>query len=751
MPDNTLIIRIEGDASGATASFTLTEEQLKKLKAGLDEVGAAGKSSGANIAVGAKAADYSMMEARHSTMLLGESVGIHLPRAVSTMIASFAPVGAVLAAAFPIIAVAAMIAIIGTLINKHMELANAVRHSGEEIENSRIKDEDLLVTLHSANLALADQISKLEGGPAKNAMAIAMDEIKVKTDELASAFASDFAKMDKVLEGQQTFWQGLKRNATEFLALLDEIGGGDEGTFTTKVGQNYAYEQSLKQVTAAEDNLNKKRQEQADIDPTKNYDAWRLAVGATATAAGQLAMQLDGAYAAAKTAGAGREELNKIAEGASHAKTEARAMAEELTNASERRKKVEVEATVEALAAHEKRVAAAKKEFDAIQGLINEIDKLHMTEMKQREESEKEIGKEQEKALMGLNKATLDYIKTLHSLAAARAAGEAVTREAGYDAEINKIKEQAAAKVITAKEEAEQLNAVYEKERTDQLARLQQQLADQQAAAGVEQAQLTALMNSNVDHDSQEYAARLMELKTFLAQKQALIANTETQIASTNKKYDDEEARADEESLSKQAAARKKYEDQFNSMFANSVTQVLSGHETMKQAALRMYQEMTLALIKHYIMKELKRVEDTIMDKLHLAQTTAAHAASAAANKAISATEGTANAGVAATSAASEAGIAAPAVAAETFAAVEPFAFMERGGMSEGGMTLMHPREAVLNPVQTANFQRMTEGPVGHTITFSPIINTTNWNTAQHMPEIMNEFSSRLQMMGVRL
>jgi hypothetical protein len=47
-----------------------------------------------------------MMEARHGVMLLGEEFGIHLPRALSTFIASIGPIGAAMEAAFPFLAIA---------------------------------------------------------------------------------------------------------------------------------------------------------------------------------------------------------------------------------------------------------------------------------------------------------------------------------------------------------------------------------------------------------------------------------------------------------------------------------------------------------------------------------------------------------------------------------------------------------------------------------------------------------------------
>src|ERR1700733_12532143 len=47
-----------------------------------------------------------MMEARHGVMMLGEEFGVHLPRGLTTFIASLGPIGAAMEAAFPFLAIA---------------------------------------------------------------------------------------------------------------------------------------------------------------------------------------------------------------------------------------------------------------------------------------------------------------------------------------------------------------------------------------------------------------------------------------------------------------------------------------------------------------------------------------------------------------------------------------------------------------------------------------------------------------------
>jgi hypothetical protein len=73
----------------------------------------------------------SMMEARHGVMLLGEEFGIHLPRALTTFIASIGPVGAAMEAAFPFLA----IAVGATLL---IEALVKIHESGEKLTEDQI-------------------------------------------------------------------------------------------------------------------------------------------------------------------------------------------------------------------------------------------------------------------------------------------------------------------------------------------------------------------------------------------------------------------------------------------------------------------------------------------------------------------------------------------------------------------------------------------------------------------------------------
>jgi cell division septum initiation protein DivIVA len=87
------------------------------IKQGADEMG--------------RATGGSMMEARHGVMLLGEEFGVHLPRALTSFIASIGPVGAAMEAAFPFLAI-----IVGaTLLLQHL---SKLKEEGQQLTNSQL-------------------------------------------------------------------------------------------------------------------------------------------------------------------------------------------------------------------------------------------------------------------------------------------------------------------------------------------------------------------------------------------------------------------------------------------------------------------------------------------------------------------------------------------------------------------------------------------------------------------------------------
>src|SRR5580698_7247529 len=78
--------------SGVAAAARSARGAFNDIKSGASEMGGA--------------TSFSMMEARHSVMILGEEFGVHLPRALAGFLASLGPIGPAMEAAFPFLAIA---------------------------------------------------------------------------------------------------------------------------------------------------------------------------------------------------------------------------------------------------------------------------------------------------------------------------------------------------------------------------------------------------------------------------------------------------------------------------------------------------------------------------------------------------------------------------------------------------------------------------------------------------------------------
>jgi hypothetical protein len=123
-------------------------------------------------------------EARGSIMVLGEEIGVHLPRHVQAFVATLPGVAAAMDAAFPVLAVIA----IGAAIYKATESAQKHREEMEKDRQAVLNNVDAMVkhteSMQMSNLKLQDQIALLEGRPAKNKLMEALLEAKGAAGDL---------------------------------------------------------------------------------------------------------------------------------------------------------------------------------------------------------------------------------------------------------------------------------------------------------------------------------------------------------------------------------------------------------------------------------------------------------------------------------------------------------------------------------------------------------------------------------------
>jgi hypothetical protein len=171
--------------SGMADAARSARESFTEIKSGAGEMG--------------RATSGSMMEARHGVMLLGEEFGLHLPRGVTTFLASLGPVGAAMEAAFPFLAIA-----VGAtfLIEKLMKIEDEAGKSGQAWtaisddvakwgENSKKELLDVQIQLDKLNgdklKELADTLKRLD--------LTTLDHLKGEFDGVGKKVDETFAKM----------------------------------------------------------------------------------------------------------------------------------------------------------------------------------------------------------------------------------------------------------------------------------------------------------------------------------------------------------------------------------------------------------------------------------------------------------------------------------------------------------------------------------------------------------------------------
>ena len=237
-------------------------------------VGDMGKSSDAVEDLGNKSKDASdkigkgMYEARSSLMLVEDSVGVRLPRALNTLISRIPGVGEAFGAMLPIAGVAVAIEVVGKLIGglieKQEALAKAQHAAAQAATDQAVKEADQTEALELTNLKLDDQIARLEHKPAHNYMAEAILETAMEMDKLAAGFAADFAKMDDTISEQLQVWGNFKT------VMEQTFGAGSwditqlTATLASSTGHMLQQRAALNELQTAMSDVSEKRREMAE-------------------------------------------------------------------------------------------------------------------------------------------------------------------------------------------------------------------------------------------------------------------------------------------------------------------------------------------------------------------------------------------------------------------------------------------------------------------------------------------------------
>ena len=186
-----------------------------------------------------RAVSGNMMEARHGVMLLGEEFGIHLPRALTSFIASIGPIGAVMEAAFPFLA----IAVGATLLIEHLV---KMHEAGEKLTEDQLR---FGTAANNAFNSLDEKITQAKikadelRGDHFGALALQLDAIdKQSMAELVHSFEEVAKAADIVMKELKGSWYTFGIGSDGAQHALDEFKNKYENLLSlhTKAGEDEA-------------------------------------------------------------------------------------------------------------------------------------------------------------------------------------------------------------------------------------------------------------------------------------------------------------------------------------------------------------------------------------------------------------------------------------------------------------------------------------------------------------------------------
>jgi hypothetical protein len=180
------------DLQTRTATFqTGMADAAKAARSSFGEIRDGAKGMAGDVGEASGRVNYSMMEARHGVMMLGEEFGVHLPRGLTTFIASLGPVGAAMEMAFPFLAIILGATLLIEKITKIGEAAEKAAQAGQSL------NDDLALGINKAKEGMIDaeiEIRKLAGEPAWDLLA---EKLKLKD---ADEGIENIRVLDKALD-----------------------------------------------------------------------------------------------------------------------------------------------------------------------------------------------------------------------------------------------------------------------------------------------------------------------------------------------------------------------------------------------------------------------------------------------------------------------------------------------------------------------------------------------------------------------
>jgi len=637
----------------------------------------------------------SMTEARGSMMLLGEELGVRIPRHLQGLIAQIPGVGAAFAAMLPIVGVVAAIGVVLKLVEAHEKLEAAIRKASEAAAAQAIKEDDAVKSMQDANLKLQDQISILEGGPAVNKVKEALLENSIEVDKLAEEFATQFQKIDETVATSTSFMGSLKQswlNIGEALIShpLSIVGANEEAKLLKS-----QFEQVGTALSGVQD-----AQLKLDSAGTGSAEQRKVATDAYIASLHTLQQQYIETLSTAQSQTKPdiqlmtqlKEQIHSVNAALQEmqlqsAKAPLMAKVGDLEQAKQLREETEKQAKAaeEAARKWQEHEAALERNKLAMQQLATEEDafwaKVKLDQLKQEEEAMKATAEATDK----LKKATQE-------LSAEQAKIDEANVAATYKSQAEAIKNLTALKVISAEEADARMLALDEKEANDSIAILTQQLNARKAA-------LDAALAQVVQAETQTDQNVLMAAETAYDQQKLAYMKVEEEIVKVTQKTADEKAAIEQQNAKRISDEELAALNTVNSAMNSNLLSWMEGHETFKQAAEKAWNQLASTAVMSLLKIGEQEIEGALL------------------HKSLGATQKLDDAGTAAAGAWSSAAsipiigfVLAPIAAAAAFAGVMAF---DEGGIvpssssASGSAALLHPSEMVLPADLSMGIQSM--------------------------------------------
>lgn len=149
-------------------------------------------------------------EARGSFMFAEEMLGVRLPRHLNSLLATLPGLGTAMAAVFPVLGAMVLVEKITAAVAKFDEMKDKMHAAAAAYDELAQASERHAQSIIISNLKLADQLRLLQGKVTVNGPAIAMEEARLKAEELTAAIQKAIKEEKTLLEKQDVgFWKSL--------------------------------------------------------------------------------------------------------------------------------------------------------------------------------------------------------------------------------------------------------------------------------------------------------------------------------------------------------------------------------------------------------------------------------------------------------------------------------------------------------------------------------------------------------------